>query len=165
MKFMNHFSLYLITCVIFAAIANARLGESAPQLTERFGPHARTLPDKIITQGRIVEIGEIFYFRDGDWSISATIIDGRCAKISYTKKGEWTDTQITQTLNANSQGAPWSMTSDASIHKSLREWKRNDGGKAKWTASGLTLFNPAYDRAIAKAAAKADAESRKTPKI
>jgi hypothetical protein len=159
---------FIMTFVVLCLTASsyAGLGETPEQLAKRFkGPPHGQVPHQIVEQGRAITIGETLYFRDGKISVSAFMIEGRCAKAHYSKTGAWTDDQIAQILSANSQGGQWEMTSHPSIEKARREWKRDDNSTAKWNwERGFTAENPAYERAVAKARAQAVAEASKAPK-
>lgn len=105
-------------------------------------------------------------FRQGDWSIRCDIVDDRCAKIHYSKPGEWSEEQFQTVLASNAQGATWSDISKSNTGKLAREWKRSDGATAFWkTGMGMTVTSPAYERAKAVEAAKVKAQSKQIPKI
>lgn len=149
------------------AIALARLGETEAELVARFG--AATSKTKEITpaQGKMVEFGTTLTFRQGDWSIACTIIDGRSCKENYQKKGEWTEDQFATVLNSNAQGARWTDLSKPAAKTHSREWKRADGATAKWSrfGGGITVTHPAYVRAKELTEAKAKADAARIPKI
>lgn len=103
------------------AIAFARLGETEAELVARFGAAAHKGTESAITQGKILKFGTTLRFRQGDWSIESTIIDGRSCKENYQKSGEWTEEQLTTVLNSNAQGAKWTDISKPSVKKLARE--------------------------------------------
>jgi len=159
-------SALLFFVLIFPSVVFARLGESENELIVRFGKPVSKVKETTSAQGKFPEIGMILTFRQGDWSIQCSLTDGRCSKISYSKSGDWSNDQILTVLNSNSQGARWSEISNDAIKNLQRTWKRADGGIATWQlASGMTLTNPAYDRAKSRAEAKAKGDAAKIPKI
>ena len=159
---MNIKASVFFVCVLFVSEARARLGETPEQLTNRFGQPTGRSDENITSQGRVYKIGDNYGFEQEDWRIRSVIIDGRCAKISYTKSGEWTEDQIRTVLAGSAQGDTWMLVSKPAYMKFQRRWTRSDKAVAEWNANAFTITHPAYDRAeeIAKAKAKADA-SRK----
>lgn len=151
---------------ILPAIAFARLGETEAELLKRFGPPAGRGKESTVAQGKILEFGPTLRFRQGDWSIACTLIDGRSCKENYQKSGEWTEEQFATVLNSNAQGAKWTDISKPGGKKLAREWKRSDGATATWSKhSGITVTHPAYRRAKEVLEAKAKAEAARVPKI
>ncbi|MDX2152745.1 MAG: hypothetical protein SFV54_18530 [Bryobacteraceae bacterium] len=143
-----------------------RLGDSEQALAERFGSAVSSQPEKLVAGGRFVEFGRFVRFRQGDWSITCSIVQGRSAQESYRKSGHWTSDQILAVLNANAQGARWSEVSRPSVAKMAREWRRDDGGAARWQQGvGITVTHPACERAKAVARAKAEAEAARVPRL
>lgn len=120
----------------------------------------------IISQGKIIPLGPQLHFREGDWRITCDMINGRCMRINYAKRGDWTEEQYQTILSANSQASPWTDTSTKSISKLQRTWRRADGSAAKWAAGiGMTLTWDAYRKAKAKAEDRARVEASRKPKI
>jgi hypothetical protein len=157
--------LGFILPAILASDASARLGETEAELVRRFGAPVSRASERITAQGKFHEIGTGLRFRDGDWTIESTIIDGRCAREAYTKVGEWTEDQFTTVLNSNAQGGKWTRTSKDSMKKAVREWRRDDGATAVWILRTVTITHPAFDRAKSLAEAKAKAAAARTPNL
>jgi hypothetical protein len=152
--------LFLLLCTS----AFARLGDTTVRLVERFGAPKYTLDEQVFAQGKMMKIGDRMMFTQDDWNITCVIIDGRCAKVEYTKPGEWTEQQIETVLTTNSQGARWTKTSKPNTEKFRREWKRADGAVAVWS-NGFSLVHPAYELAKTRAKDRAKGQAGVTPKI
>ena len=99
-----------------------------------------------------------------DWSIGCDLIDGRCARIGYSKRGEWTEAHILTVLNANAQGAKWTENSgNPSVGKMVRNWKRDDSAEAEWSfVNGMSVTTPAYNRAKAISGSEGQGEGERT---
>lgn len=151
------FALSLWLCVN----TYARLGETTNQMIDRWGPPRSTTDDIVFSEGRSYVIGSILRFTSDDWTISAHVIEGRCAKIVYSKLGSWTDDQKTVVLTSNSQNAKWSK----SIKPVAQEWNRTDGATAKLILDQFQIEHPAYKRAVDKGKAAAKSDSARKPKI
>lgn len=158
--------LIALMTLIAGTLANARLGESEAELIQRFGEPAARSKHIVMTQGKILEMGPTLRFYQGDWVISCDLVEGRCMRISYSKKGDWTEPQIQLVLNSNSQGATWTETTKPMIVKLQREWKRADASTAIWQMSGgMTLVWDAYIKAKTALEERARVEAAKKPKI
>lgn len=152
--------------LVLPTLAFARLGETEPQLTARFGAPISRSAEITTGQGKILEFGTKFTYRQDDWAIDCVIVDGRSVKESYRKSGEWTDVQVIAVINGNSQGAKWTEQTKESIRKLAREWRRSDGAEASWNMGlGITVTHPAYKKAKDLVEAKAKAAAGKMPKI
>jgi hypothetical protein len=151
---------------ILPVIALARLGETEQQLTARFGEPFSRSKEITLTQGKIVDFGSHLTYRQGDWLIECSIIEGRSARESYYKPGDWTEDQFITVLTSNGQGERWTDVSKEQIRKLFREWRRNDGATAEWhLGQSMIVTNPAYLRAKEQAEAKAKADAGRIPKI
>lgn len=151
---------------LLPTLALARLGETEAQLTARFGPAVSRAKETTIAQGKFVEFGLKLTYRQNDWQIECALIDGRSARETYYKPGEWTDDQFTTVLTANGQGARWTDLSKELTRKLARDWRRADGATASWKMTGsLCVTHPAYVRAKDLAEAKAKAAASRLPKI
>lgn len=161
------FLLLAASACLLATEASARLGDSEAELLKRFGDPIRRSGHMISAQGKSYEMGRRFIFKQDDWTITCIVVDGRCMKIQYGKRGDWTEEQFQLVLSANSQGTAWTETSKASVAKMLRSWKRSDGSIAQWSKpeGSIELTWSAYDRAKAAVETRAKAESSKKPKI
>ena len=154
----------LITICLLPA-AHARLGETEAQLLARFGKPVMSSKHSVAAQGRMWELGPSHTFRQDDWNITCDLVDGRCARIAYGKRGDWTEEQIQLVLGSNSQGVKWTETTKGD-RKLARTWKRADGGEAAWHLGlGMRMVVPAYDRAKQVIEAKAKAAASQKPKI
>jgi hypothetical protein len=156
----------LIVSVALPLCGFARLGETEQQLEKRFGaPNSRT-KEITLGQGKVIEFGTKLRFRQGDWSIECAVIDGRCAKVTYQKPGDWTRDQFTTVLTSNGQGLKWADLSKEMVRALSREWRRDDGATAVWKMGmGMWVTHPAYERAKEQAVARAKAEAARIPKI
>jgi hypothetical protein len=159
------FSVFLSLAFGFIAVAHARLGETEAQMTARFGPPTVRSQHSTFAQGKLWPIGPTLMFRQGDWTISCDLIDGRCVRIQYGKPGDWTEEQFQLVLAYNSQGAKWTDTSRPAAAKFQRTWKRIDGAEAGWSGGQMRLVVPAYERAKQVIEAKAKAAASQKPKI
>ena len=155
-------------CGMFAALAVtvsvfASVGETEPELEQRYGKVVSRNPELTIEQQRRFAIGEVLVFKPGDWYVSALLIKGRCERIFYGKAGEWTDTQFSHLLDVNGPLSAW--TADRSPYpKSSRHWTRKDGSVAYWRlGEGFTVSTPAYEQTLAAIKAAAKAEASKMP--
>jgi hypothetical protein len=162
MKLTRAFLLFLV----IAPSLWARLGETEAELVARFGqPHSR-VSHSVFAQGKFIPLGPQLHFREGEWRITADLIDGRCLRIAYQKPGDWTEDQIRLVLNSNTQSSQWAETSKANIAKLQRAWRRKDGSVAEWDKlTGFTLTWAAYETAKAKALERARVEASRKPKI
>jgi len=164
----------LILLGLFLAItpAAARLGETLDQLKARFGapsPYARSA--NVFSQGHAYEIGKIWNFRSGDWSIECTLISGVCVQITYTKANEMTDEQVATLLSNEAQGSKWAVVNDVNSTVSSilfptfkpGKWKRDDGTHASKMSNAITFTTPDYDKAVAAAQQQGQVEAQKMP--
>jgi hypothetical protein len=154
----------LIACL--ASVAQARLGETEAQMVARFGKPTLRTTHTVHSQGKSWDLGPSFHFRQDDWTIQCDLIDARCVRVVYGKRGEWTDEQLEMVLAYNSQGLKWERLPKPGFEKNLRSWKRSDGATADWNwVNGMKLTVPAYDRAKQTLEAKAKAGVSGKPKI
>ena len=153
--------IFLLLCTsVFA-----RLGETKDQLVARFGNPVNEGIDQMGSHGRNMAVGPELVFTQKDWIITCDLVDGRCARISYRKQGDWTEEQIQVVLAVNRQGGTWAKVAEQS-GEIFRTWKRDDGATAGWTdADGISITTPAYLHAKAILEAKAKAESSVIPNI
>jgi hypothetical protein len=155
-----------LTALLLPISAHARLGDTERELVARFGQPVSRSKELIMAQGKTIELGPKLMFRQGDWYIYCDLIDDRCARISYSKSGAWTDNQILTVLTANAQGAKWTEVSNPNLRNLVRDWKREDGATAHWQAAmSISLSTPAYDRAKRVAEAKAKAAASEIPHL
>lgn len=157
--------LTLITLVLPVSV-RARLDETERELIARFGSPITRSKTVTTLQGRTYQLGPRLAFRQNDWFIDCDLIDGRCARISYSKVGNWTDDQILTVLTINAQGAKWTDVSNSHLRNLSRDWKREDGATAHWQQGiSLSITTPSFERAKQIAEAKAKAESGQIPKL
>jgi hypothetical protein len=150
--------------LMLASCAFARLGEDRDQLVVRLGPVKQESKHFVVTQGRIEPLGPALFFQKDDWFIQCDLVGSNCARITYSRKGEWTAEQIATLLADNSQGQSWVETKDS--NKMIRKWSRQDGGSAVWNFAGsLQLVSGSYLRAEAALIAKVKAEGDKKPDL
>lgn len=164
---MNFRVLITVSVVLLSVLrADARLGETEAELTARFGPATGHSKHVIFAQGKFIELGPEFIFRQGDWSICCDLVNGKCMRISYSKPGDWSEDQIRLVLNTNNQGASWTETTKPSMASLQRTWKRSDGSTATWLKGvTMSLVWQAYDVAKAKVEERAKVAAKAKPKI
>ncbi len=163
---MRYIASIVAIALLLPLSAWARLGETESGLTARFGQPTGRSRTVTSVQGKTIELGPSLLFRQDDWSIICDLIDGRCARISYSKRGEWTDDQIQAVLTANAQGAKWTDVSNAHLRNLSRDWKREDGATAHWQQGlSLSITTPAFERAKRIAEAKAKADASRVPRL
>jgi hypothetical protein len=157
----------LCLALLSVGVAHARLGETEAEMIARFGPPAHRGQHTAHAQGKNWDLGPSLSFKQDDWNIGCDLIDGRCVRVSYQKRGEWTEEQTQLVLSYNSQGGKWTETTKSpSMKKLARSWRRSDGATAGWTSTGgMKMEVPAYERAKQVIEAKAKAEVSKKPKI
>ncbi|WP_404425810.1 hypothetical protein [Nibricoccus sp. IMCC34717] len=103
-------------------------------------------------------------FEKDQWTIYADIIGGRCARIRYLKKGDWTDEQLRTLLENNRENKSWIR--DSASSKLIKKWNRSDGGFAKWEFAGSMEFvSEAYLKVKEEKERKEQDESRKKPDL
>lgn len=144
--------------------AHARLTEKEPELIKRFGPVVSRSEDKRSFEGRTYTVGTSLSFRSDQWSIQVLMIDDRCAQITYSKIGSWTEEQIIGLLDRNGGSATYKEqpTGGGKIN---RKWKQSDGITAQFLINKLELTHPLLERRLALLKAKAEAESKRPPKF
>jgi hypothetical protein len=156
----------LLAILLCPTISFARLGETEQQLTARFGPPSSRSKELTLAQGRTIEFGTSLFYRPDDWIVSVVIVDGRSVQEYYVKKGDWSEEQFSTVLTSSSEGSSWKDVSKEVSRKSAREWQRADGAVAKWQlGQGMSVTNPAYVKAKAKAVDKAKEDAARIPKI
>ncbi|HVU16941.1 MAG TPA: hypothetical protein VHD32_08445 [Candidatus Didemnitutus sp.] len=145
----------------------SRLGETEAELFKRFGAPTGNSKHFIFAQGKMVALGPERLFRQGDWSITCDLVDGRCMRINYSKPGDWSEDQIQLVLNSNGQGAKWTEEPKSAVPGLKRVWRRTDGSTATWQKGlGMFLTWSAYDKAKTKAEEQARNEAlMQKPKI
>jgi hypothetical protein len=160
---MKPFTFLTIIVLLLPLSAHARLGETERELIARFGQPDSRSNEYVSAQGRMFALCPILVFRKDDWQITCDLIDDRCARISYYKRGDWTEDQFLTVLTVNAQGAKWTEVANRPL---VREWKREDGAIAHWQA-GQSFFitTPAFERAKQAAVARENAAVRQIPKL
>ena len=156
--------LFILLLVFAPTTLVARLGESNPELQRRFGRPLSTATGKVSLQGKLYDVGEALTFRQDDWTIQATLVDGKSVREFYTKRGEWTESQVATVLTSNAQGLKWSEVTKGD-RRLLRRWRREDGATAEWSINRMSVTHPAHVRAIKVLEAKAKAEVSRPAKI
>ena len=149
--------------VLLLSAAHARLGDTETELINRFGRPLSRSKHAVSAQGRTFTLGPTLAFAQNDWNITCDLIDDRCVRILYTKRGDWSEDQVRLVLNANAQGAQWKEKSPNPSF--LRDWSRSDGSTAQWSINRMTLVWDAYNKAKAQVEERAKVETKKKPKI
>ncbi|MEW6306042.1 MAG: hypothetical protein AB1705_21405 [Verrucomicrobiota bacterium] len=155
---------HLLALFLTTWCAQARLGENRDELVVRLGPVRTTSKHSIIAQGQISALGQTFVFEKDGWHIQCDMIGDRCARINYSKKGDWTPEQVATLLENNTQSHQW--TEDADSQKQIRKWTRSDRAVAKWQFTGvMELTSPAYFAAKTKREAELKEKATKKPDL
>jgi hypothetical protein len=164
---MNISRAACLTWLLAPIVAFAHLGDSEQQLTARFGQPLSRGHDITLAQGKVVSFGSKLSFQQGDWTITCIEIDGRCARVFYTKTGEWVEDQLRAVLTSNAQGKRWTDNSKEMVKQLMRDWRRSDGAVAYWRMVDRTMVvtDPAYDRAVQDIQAKAKADASQIPNL
>jgi len=151
--------------VLAAAPLYARLGETEPQLIQRYGKPVMRSDESTIEQGKIYKVADRLHFRVDDWTLIAVVISGRCESIQYYKHGEWTEQQFRHVLEVNGGRGQW-HEEKTPAPKMMREWIRLDKARAQWRLTqSMTLTSPAYDQAREALKKRAKEEASKLPKL
>lgn len=159
---MKHYLFLAI--LILATPLFGRLGDTKAELIERLGPVRTTSKHFVTAQGKIIPLGPNYSFQKDGWMIECDLIDDRCARIRYHKKGEWTEQQLTLLLTNNAESGRWSETKAST--KMIREWLRSDRSRATWKFTGvLEITSLAYLAAEANAQAQAKSDATKLPNL
>lgn len=138
----------------------ARVGETESQLLRRFGPPIGNQTHVVSAHGLALELGTSLTFVTGDWTITCDVIDGMCARISYSRIGPWAEEDFQTLLSANAQSGKWTELLSPNVKQIVRKWKRDDGLVAHWVMGTLTLTSPLYERSKAIAEEKARAAEK-----
>jgi hypothetical protein len=115
--------------------AEAGIGDTEAELVARFGAAQARMPERIQAQGRIHVLGERIVLKQAEWRVTAVLINGRCAKITYVKKGRWAELQFRELLSRNADRWAWNEIRGGAP-KWQRTWRRVDGLVAKWMYAG-----------------------------
>jgi hypothetical protein len=163
---MKPLILLVLITLLLPLTARARLGETEPELIARFGRPVGRSKTFAFAQGHTIPLGPEIVFQQDDWTITCDLIDERCARIGYHKRGDWTDNQILTVLTANAQGAKWSDITKPANRYYVREWKREDGAIAHWQRGlSMTITTPAFERAEMLAKEKAKVKASQIPNL
>ena len=155
---------FFLAILLLATPLFARLGDTKAELVERLGPVRTTSKHFVTAQGKIIPLGPNYSFQKDGWMIECDLIDDRCARIRYHKKGEWTEQQVTLLLSNNAESKPWSETKAST--KMIREWLRSDRATATWKFTGvLEISSPVYLAAEARVQAQAKSDATKLPSL
>ena len=155
---------FFLAILLLATPLFARLGDTKAELVERLGPVRTTSKHFVTAQGKIIPLGPNHSFQKDGWMIECDLIDDRCARIRYYKKGEWTEQQLTVLLTNNAASGRWSETKAST--KMIRDWVRSDRATATWKFTGvLEVTSPAYLTAKANLEAKAKSDATKLPSL
>ncbi len=156
---------YLFLAILLLATPLfGRLGDTKAELVERLGPVRTTSTHFVTAQGKIIPLGPNHSFQKDGWMIECDLIDDRCARIRYHKKGEWTKQQLALLLTNNAESGRWSETKGST--KMIREWLRSDKARATWKFTGvLEITSPAYLAAGAKVQTQAKSDATKLPSL
>jgi len=98
--------------VLSAAVAQARLGESAAELQTRFGPPLKQTPSKI---AGVVDCE----YRNKDLVIVISIFQGKSVVERYLRKNPMPLQLAAAILQANSEGSQWNEQESSSVGRRL----------------------------------------------
>ena len=147
--------LALVGLVLGGTRSEARIGDTEGQLVTRFGAVQSRRAERIMESGRVYVLGERVVLKPEGWRITAVLINGHCAKITYAKSGRWTETQYDELLSENADRWAWQEI-PGEVPKWQRTWQRSDGLVAKWMyASGFAIEGRAFVDACTRAAQNA----------
>jgi hypothetical protein len=138
MKVLVFLTLFLSA---FSVSVHARIGETESQLITRFG--------QPVSRGQ--DLGPTVTFAFSDWLVTCDVIDGLCARISYSKIGDWSEEDFDVLLGANGRRSDWTDLLSPRVKKLMRKWKRDDGVIASWITGCLSITSPRYEKARALA--------------
>lgn len=155
---------YIPLFLLLLSTSHARLGENREELVSRLGHVQTESKHVVLAQGKSSPLGPELSFRKDQGLIQCDMVAGCCARIKYTKRGDWTPDQIATLLKNNAQGALWAEAQDST--KMNRKWHRRDGGLATWKFTGeMQLLSPAYLKAKAQREAELKSEAQKMPDL
>ena len=123
--------LTLCFVVTVAGTAQARLGETADQLVQRYGQPLSEKDQK--GEGRQDRAGRC-HFREGRISVNVTVVDGLNRWPSRSRKSTASRsrrTEVRTLLNANAQGHEWEAPEEA---KGGKLWTRDDSMRPRFSA-------------------------------
>jgi hypothetical protein len=152
------YCLAMMVALLPVSSVEAGIGETEEQLVARHGAVDARLPERMLEQGRIFILGERIVLKRAEWRVTAVLLEGRCAKITYGKSGAWTDSQYMELLARNAGGWRWNEILGGAP-KWQRTWRREDGLVAKWMyANGFAIEGQPFVDARARARATVGGE-------
>jgi hypothetical protein len=119
----------------FAELSRAGIGETEDQLVRRFGDVRERKPERALEAGRVYVVGERIVLKRESWRVTAVMLDEKCAKITYTRSGPWSEPQYAELLATNAGGGTWREIIGGAP-KWQRAWQRSDGIIARWKYAG-----------------------------
>jgi hypothetical protein len=127
--------LTLLFVVGVTATAQARLGENADQLVQRYGDPLRETDQK--SQGDKIALAQVT-FQKGGFQVNVTLVDGISVSETFSKINDEAVTlaEVQILLNANSQGFGWEAPKTIDLGK---RWARDDGAVAILAHGILTI--------------------------
>jgi hypothetical protein len=132
------YSLILAVISSFSAFAvqsTAGIEETEAQLVQRFGDVQERKPERTLEAGRVYVVGERIVFKRANWRVTAVLLDGICAKITYVRSGPWSESQYAELLSTNAGDGNWREIVGGAP-KWQRAWQRSDGIVARWKYAG-----------------------------
>jgi len=149
-----------ILLLLFALVgipAFADLGETKGDLIKRYGtPYGQPV------DANLAGVNYLF-FNDNGVNVAATMVDGTCLRMVFTRKYAefFTNDQIQEILNDNKEGQAW--TEDYYWEKKegvWKAWKRKDGGRAECSPDYLfVIASGTFDNAMASKVASSSNKS------
>lgn len=134
-----HLIAAMVSVLAASAAAEARIGETEAQLVQRFGAVTARSAERTLEQGRAYVLGERIVLRQAEWRVTAVLIGGICAKITYVRSGRWSERHFADLLALNSGRWSWAEVRGGAPNWQ-RTWRRSDGLVAKWMyAGGLAI--------------------------
>ncbi|PTY03122.1 hypothetical protein DB347_22630 [Opitutaceae bacterium EW11] len=155
---------YVVVFLSVWIVAYAHLGDTREELEARLGAVRRESNHATAAQGRVHILGPSFEFEKDGWRLRCDMIDGKCVRISYARRGGWTQEQMDTLLEENAQGAKWMLGIMPS--KRSRFWDRSDGGRANWESSGrMDFVSPEYTKAQRSLEDELKRKAQEKPKL
>jgi hypothetical protein len=129
---MKIFPLTLLLIVTVAGTAKARLGETADQLVQRYGPPVSEKDQK--GEGDKIALANVIFEKTG-FQINVTIVDGISGAETFTKLNHQPMDlyEVRTLLSDNSQGHDWAAPL---VSNGEKLWTRDDSATARLTHDG-----------------------------
>jgi hypothetical protein len=162
MKPSSKWSRLLIIGALLAGRAHAQLAVEEPALVAVYGEISHRSKETINLEKWLWTIGERVFFAEKRWKTSATMVEGKCVRLNFSKDGSWTTPELRVLFDLN--GGYASFSEQPTDNLQFRTWKHRSGIEAKVRGSVLTITHPLYQRRLAALEAEAKARAKAAPK-